>query len=330
MRELKLLLLFYVAISTNSFGQCELNFHEFIPPMVTKPNVKVGSKLCFNNILPENRVGENKVLICNFIRLATKKELKNLDKISPELFYYDSTFYKTSEILQPCVFKNETGIASENFIIHRYSSAGTGGKVNHIVLNPEFKNTYPLRDLISHEYTVEHITSEFIVLNSDNGQFVYFRNFLRSDYDLQKHIESSFYYPIDSLELSHRKVVSNEYVGMHVHIKYHYSSRVINGSVNSASVEPYATSFKLKSENDLVIDITITSKDTALFKWYDSNCLQEHNLNLELEEPNYNSGSVKNENKSGNSTSVQCTGRTQKGARCKRMTTSPSGRCYQH
>lgn len=30
------------------------------------------------------------------------------------------------------------------------------------------------------------------------------------------------------------------------------------------------------------------------------------------------------------STSRQCSGRTQKGARCQRMTTSPSGRCYQH
>jgi hypothetical protein len=30
------------------------------------------------------------------------------------------------------------------------------------------------------------------------------------------------------------------------------------------------------------------------------------------------------------STSVQCSGITQSGARCKRMTTSASGRCYQH
>ena len=29
-------------------------------------------------------------------------------------------------------------------------------------------------------------------------------------------------------------------------------------------------------------------------------------------------------------TSVQCSGTTQKGARCKRRTTSASGRCYQH
>lgn len=28
--------------------------------------------------------------------------------------------------------------------------------------------------------------------------------------------------------------------------------------------------------------------------------------------------------------SVQCSGRTKKGLRCKRMTTSSSGRCYQH
>lgn len=30
------------------------------------------------------------------------------------------------------------------------------------------------------------------------------------------------------------------------------------------------------------------------------------------------------------SASVQCSGTTKKGARCKRMTTDPSGRCYQH
>lgn len=30
------------------------------------------------------------------------------------------------------------------------------------------------------------------------------------------------------------------------------------------------------------------------------------------------------------STSVQCSGTTQKGARCRRMTTNPNGRCYQH
>ena len=30
------------------------------------------------------------------------------------------------------------------------------------------------------------------------------------------------------------------------------------------------------------------------------------------------------------SSSVQCSGRTQSGARCKRMTKSPNGRCYQH
>lgn len=33
---------------------------------------------------------------------------------------------------------------------------------------------------------------------------------------------------------------------------------------------------------------------------------------------------------SSSSTSVQCSGKTQKGLRCKRMTTSSSGRCYQH
>ncbi len=32
----------------------------------------------------------------------------------------------------------------------------------------------------------------------------------------------------------------------------------------------------------------------------------------------------------GESSSVQCSGRTKKGTRCKRMTKSPSGRCYQH
>lgn len=36
------------------------------------------------------------------------------------------------------------------------------------------------------------------------------------------------------------------------------------------------------------------------------------------------------ENSSSSSTSVQCSGKTQKGLRCKRMTTSSSGRCYQH
>jgi hypothetical protein len=35
-------------------------------------------------------------------------------------------------------------------------------------------------------------------------------------------------------------------------------------------------------------------------------------------------------NSSSSSTSVQCSGKTQKGLRCKRMTTSSSGRCYQH
>jgi len=33
---------------------------------------------------------------------------------------------------------------------------------------------------------------------------------------------------------------------------------------------------------------------------------------------------------SSSSSSVQCSGTTKKGARCKRMTTSSSGRCYQH
>jgi len=34
--------------------------------------------------------------------------------------------------------------------------------------------------------------------------------------------------------------------------------------------------------------------------------------------------------KSTSGQSVQCSGRTQKGARCKRMITNSSGRCYQH
>lgn len=33
---------------------------------------------------------------------------------------------------------------------------------------------------------------------------------------------------------------------------------------------------------------------------------------------------------SSSSSSVQCSGKTQKGLRCKRLTTSGSGRCYQH
>lgn len=40
-----------------------------------------------------------------------------------------------------------------------------------------------------------------------------------------------------------------------------------------------------------------------------------------------NSASVSN---SYRSSSVQCSGRTKKGARCKRMTTSSNGYCYQH
>ena len=44
-----------------------------------------------------------------------------------------------------------------------------------------------------------------------------------------------------------------------------------------------------------------------------------------------NSSGYKSSTYSSSSTgSSQCTGRTQKGARCKRMTLSASGRCYQH
>lgn len=44
-----------------------------------------------------------------------------------------------------------------------------------------------------------------------------------------------------------------------------------------------------------------------------------------VSQTNYNYG-----NSSSSSTSVQCSGKTQKGLRCKRMTTNSSGRCYQH
>lgn len=36
------------------------------------------------------------------------------------------------------------------------------------------------------------------------------------------------------------------------------------------------------------------------------------------------------ETQAKSSTSVQCSGKTKKGARCKRMTTNGNGRCYQH
>ncbi|MDR6969007.1 hypothetical protein J2X31_003033 [Flavobacterium arsenatis] len=36
------------------------------------------------------------------------------------------------------------------------------------------------------------------------------------------------------------------------------------------------------------------------------------------------------ETQSKSSASVQCSGKTKKGARCKRMTTNGNGRCYQH
>lgn len=44
----------------------------------------------------------------------------------------------------------------------------------------------------------------------------------------------------------------------------------------------------------------------------------------EKKKNNYNNSS---DSKGG---SVQCSGTTQKNTRCKRMTTNPSGRCYQH
>ena len=40
--------------------------------------------------------------------------------------------------------------------------------------------------------------------------------------------------------------------------------------------------------------------------------------------------SGQSQNKSGSSTAVQCSGITKSGERCKRMTKSPNGRCYQH
>ena len=44
--------------------------------------------------------------------------------------------------------------------------------------------------------------------------------------------------------------------------------------------------------------------------------------------PNYQNGSSSNENKS--SVSVQCAATTKAGTRCKRMTKSPNGLCWQH
>lgn len=38
----------------------------------------------------------------------------------------------------------------------------------------------------------------------------------------------------------------------------------------------------------------------------------------------------KSDNSSSNTKSVQCSGKTKKGVRCKRMTTNSSQRCYQH
>lgn len=46
---------------------------------------------------------------------------------------------------------------------------------------------------------------------------------------------------------------------------------------------------------------------------------------------NVNSSDPSSERKSeSKSESVQCSGTTKKGARCKRMVTSSNGRCYQH
>jgi len=42
------------------------------------------------------------------------------------------------------------------------------------------------------------------------------------------------------------------------------------------------------------------------------------------------SENVTTETQSKSSASVQCSGKTKKGARCKRMTTNGNGRCYQH
>src|SRR5690606_12605316 len=46
--------------------------------------------------------------------------------------------------------------------------------------------------------------------------------------------------------------------------------------------------------------------------------------------PSSSSSSSSSSTEYKRTTSVQCSGTTQKGARCKRMTLSASGRCYQH
>lgn len=45
---------------------------------------------------------------------------------------------------------------------------------------------------------------------------------------------------------------------------------------------------------------------------------------------NFAPSTVNKTQNSSSSSSVQCSGTTQKGNRCKRMTTNSSGRCYQH
>jgi len=89
-------------------------------------------------------------------------------------------------------------------------------------------------------------------------------------------------------------------------------------------------------------------------KYHDENCshLKRSSISITLEEAvergyvackvckpvsvvNKASATQKSENtttetQSKSSTSVQCSGKTKKGARCKRMTTNESGRCYQH
>ena len=58
-----------------------------------------------------------------------------------------------------------------------------------------------------------------------------------------------------------------------------------------------------------------------------------HDEQINNTSPNSNNEEIKrysNETKKSNSTSVQCSGTTKSGSRCKRMTTSSSGRCHQH
>jgi len=223
-----------------------------MPKQSKQPDITIGIEVVLADVPHTKGKDESFLQEYEYVREATKGEIKKPENLEEGLFLIDSKIYTDVAVGGIYMFKNVSAIPETDFL-------------NEGFLNMSLIQVASISEVAQVVFTIKSIDDEleYVVLSSSIGEYIYFCPI--------KERQRRFNSVINQTEIDSRNNSAIEFIGKTVSIGEN-PTYLISGKIIEIVVEPYLTKIKFDTESSVQEWQIKADKGCVIF---DKTCLDE-------------------------------------------------------